>query len=227
MKIETPSVLQRVAAGDPDALSECMDQFGGLVWSIARRMVGRHEDVEDAVQEIFLDLWKHAKRFDAALGAESTFVSTISRRRCIDRLRKKGREISTTAIEPGTTEPASQTDSVFERLECEDEAGDLTRFIALLRPEQRVALELSVCHGLTHSEIAVQVGLPLGTVKTHIRRGLLDVRRIVETTRRSNEASAGSVASRRSRTRARRAQTRNSALNAPSVVCSRKVALCT
>ena len=82
------SILARVASGDANAVRECIDEFGGLVWAIARRMARTRADAEDAVQEIFIDVWKSAGRFDPAQGSEKVFVSTIARRRLIDRLRR-------------------------------------------------------------------------------------------------------------------------------------------
>src|SRR5512133_2795665 len=82
------SILDRVARGDQKAVRQCIDEFGGLVWAIARRMTRSRADAEDAVQEIFIDVWRSAARFDAAQGSEKVFVTTIARRRLIDRIRR-------------------------------------------------------------------------------------------------------------------------------------------
>ena len=87
-----PSVLQRIASGDSAAVRECMDQYGALVWSLARRLSRTASDAEDATQEIFLDIWRSAGRFDAAQGSDKMFIAMIARRRLIDRLRKKSAE---------------------------------------------------------------------------------------------------------------------------------------
>ena len=79
------SPLQRVADGDGDAIKICIDAYGSIVWSLARRMTTNNEEAEDAVQEIFIDLWKSAERFDPQQGSEVTFVAMIARRRLIDR----------------------------------------------------------------------------------------------------------------------------------------------
>src|SRR5512145_3131135 len=84
----TQSILERVARGDSKAVRECIDEFGGLVWAIARRMARTRADAEDAVQEIFVDVWKSAGRYDPSQGSEKVFVTTIARRRLIDRLRR-------------------------------------------------------------------------------------------------------------------------------------------
>jgi len=169
----SPTVLQRIASGDAAAVRECMDRFGPLVWSLARRMSRTQADAEDATQEIFLDIWRSAGRYDASLGSDKIFIATIARRRLIDRLRKRSAEppmdppevLETVAwAEPGNL-PESST-----------EAGQAARALAELKPEQRQVLELGLMHGLTQSEIAARLGMPLGTVKSLMRRGLLRVR---------------------------------------------------
>src|SRR5271154_5383445 len=86
------TVLQRIAGGDAAAVSECMQTYGALVWSLARRLSRTNSDAEDATQEIFLDIWRSAGRFDATQGSDKVFIAMIARRRLIDRLRKKSAE---------------------------------------------------------------------------------------------------------------------------------------
>ena len=169
----SPSVLQRIASGDPAAVRECIESYGALVWSLARRLSRTRSDAEDATQEIFLDIWRSAGRFDPQQGSDKVFIATIARRRLIDRLRKTTSEPpmdpvdvldSVQWLEPGT---ASETS-----LEAEQAA----RALQELRPEQRQVLELGLLHGLSQSEIAAQLGMPLGTVKSFMRRGLIRVR---------------------------------------------------
>ena len=168
-----PSVLQRIAAGDSTAVRECIDRFGALVWSLARRLSRTAADAEDATQEIFLDIWRSAARFDASQGSEKVFIAMIARRRLIDRLRKTTAEPpmdsvddleSVTWCDPGTASEVSL------------EAEQAVRALAELRPEQRQVLELGLLHGLSQSEIAARLSMPLGTVKSFMRRGLIKVR---------------------------------------------------
>lgn len=164
-------VLLRVARGEHRAIQECLDRYGSLVWSMSRRYAPA--DAEDAVQEIFVDLWKSAVRFDPAVASESAFIAMISRRRLIDRIRsaKRRREV-------GETAAAEVSDSVDPGLSPERcvEAAQAVRALDALRPEQREVLLLSACQGLSHDEIAEKIGMPLGTVKAHVRRGLLRIR---------------------------------------------------
>ena len=87
------SILQRVSQGDQASMSECLDTFGGLVWSLVTRRCPNRSDAEEVVQEVFLDVWKSAHRFDPDVASESTFIAMITRRRLIDRRRKLGRTL--------------------------------------------------------------------------------------------------------------------------------------
>src|SRR5687768_17786487 len=102
-----PSLLARVAQGDALAGREVLARYGGLVWSIARRFEAG--DAEDAVQEIFLDLWKSAARFDPAIASEAAFIAMIARRRLIDRKRTRRRRPTTEDI---TEVPSIPDDAV-------------------------------------------------------------------------------------------------------------------
>ncbi len=167
-----PTILQRIASGDSSAVKECVDTYGNLVWSIARRMGPSTMEAEDVVQEIFVDLWKSAGRFKPETASETTFVAMIARRRLIDRIRSAKRAAPTVAISEGF-EIASDDHHHMER---NIEAQMAARALSTLRGPQREAVLLSVLHGLPHAEIAQQLEIPLGTVKSYIRRGLVAVR---------------------------------------------------
>lgn len=167
------SILKRIAAGDREAVQDCLDKYGGLVWSLARKMLSATEDAEDAVQEIFIDVWKNAARFDASQASETTFIAMIARRRLIDRIRKIQRQPRSDSIEDMVVEPSNRVD---EQMQICVEAKEAARVMNDLRPEQRQVLQLSIYQGLSHQEIASLTGMPIGTVKTHARRGLIQIR---------------------------------------------------
>ena len=172
------AVLQRIASGDKNAVQECLKLYGGLVWSLARRMSANTDDAEDAVQEIFIDIWKHAERFDETQASETTFVAMIARRRLIDRLRKSNRRLSTDSLEDVSIEPSKD---YAQQMQMHVEAKEAAEAMKELRPEQRQVLSLSIFQGLSHQEISNLTGMPIGTVKTHARRGLMQIREILGT----------------------------------------------
>ncbi len=167
--LEPPPVLGRVAAGEAGAVRECIARYGGLVWSLARRFEAA--DAEDAVQEVFLDLWKSAARFDRGIASEAAFVAMIARRRLIDRKRTRNRRPT---IDPSAELPNVPADGSGP--ETCAEANQAARALEKIRPEQRRVLLMSACHGMSHGEIAEETGMPLGTVKAHARRGLMSIR---------------------------------------------------
>ena len=172
------SIFDRIAAGDTTAVRECLDQYGGLVWSLARRFTDSAADAEDATQEIFLEVWKSAARYDPKMGKEATFIATIARRRLIDRLRASSRQPETQEFDENL--PGATPDSTPDLGDVAADVETAQRALARLNPEQREILILGIVEGMTHSEIATATGKPIGTVKTHMRRGLLRLRAMVE-----------------------------------------------
>lgn len=167
------AILQRIASGDRTAVDDCLKAYGGLVWSIARKMLRNTEEAEDAVQEIFIDIWKNAERFDASRASETTFVAMIARRRLIDKIRYSTRRISADSLDDVLLEPFTRAD---KQMQASIEAQQAAEAMRSLRPEQQQVLRLSIVQGMSHQEISDATGMPLGTVKTHARRGLIQVR---------------------------------------------------
>jgi len=173
-------LLPRVATGDRAAIRECISRYGGLIWSLARRASKGQDDAEDAVQEIFLDVWKSANRYDASIGSETTFIAMIARRRLVDRRRQRARTPETDPLsERGEVGKRESATSGSVPPEMGAEAALAARALDQLRPEQRQVLIMTTCQGLSHEEVANSTGMPLGTVKAHARRGLLRVREIL------------------------------------------------
>lgn len=171
------TILQRIAAGDPKAVEECMDTYGGLLWSMARKKGLDPEDADDIVQDIFIELWKSAERYDPSQASETTFVAMIGRRRLIDRLRRKQRRPTTQTIVPDLHDAA---DGEHEQLEAKVELSVAQKALGVLRPQERSVVLMSAYHGMSHGQISEYTGLPLGTVKTYIRRGLMRVKEALD-----------------------------------------------
>lgn len=168
-------ILERIAKRDESAVRECIEKYSRLVWALAKKMSSNREEAEDAVQEIFIDIWKNADKFDRSLSSEITFITMIARRRLIDRMRKTNRKPETELIENLTVELSESHKSIQESIE----AVQAIKALNQLRPEQRQVLQLSICKGLSHQEISVITGMPIGTVKSHARRGLIKMREIL------------------------------------------------
>jgi RNA polymerase sigma-70 factor (ECF subfamily) len=170
------TTLERIGQGDQRAVQDCIDRFGNLVWSLARRLSGNQADAEDAVQEIFVDIWRSAARYDPSIASETTFIAMIARRRLIDRRRRLGRRPTEVSAPAASEMYEDQREAGPDMLELGDDAAKARSAFGALSPEQQRVLQLSLQFGLSHQRISEATGLPLGTVKTHARRGLLRIR---------------------------------------------------
>jgi RNA polymerase sigma factor (sigma-70 family) len=167
------SLLARVADGDPSAIKDVLSRYSALVWSLSSSLSKDPHEVEDVVQDIFVDVWRSAARYDPAVASEATFIATIARRRVIDRRRRAGRRVDPEPLDEELAPGAD--DEGLRQVDLDDEAHQARAAVAELSGDRRRVLEMSVVEGLTHREIAADTGIPLGTVKSHIRRGLAEV----------------------------------------------------
>lgn len=167
-------VLPRIAAGDHAAVDECLQRYGGLIWSLARRRCADIQLIEDAVQNIFLHLWEVADTFDETIATETTFIAMVARRRLIDYQRKQStrKDVACSDFDHLENDAAGPT----VQIEIIEEAARAEILLNRLPPDQQRVLRLNIYDGLSHAKISEQTGLKLGTVKTHIRRGLNKIR---------------------------------------------------
>ncbi len=167
------ALLSLVAAADDDALAELYDRFGRVAYGLALRILRDETLAQDAVQEAFLAVWRSADRFLAERAKASTWILTLVHRRAVDLVRREDRrrgEPLESAPEP--TAPATAEDEAtlgFQRRLVQEA-------LAQLSPEQRQALELGYYGGLSQSELAEQLGQPLGTIKSRMFSGLSRLR---------------------------------------------------
>lgn len=172
-------ILERIARGDQTAADDCVREYGGLIWRLGCRYLDQAEsEIEDAVQDVFVEIWLHAKRYDPAKGSEPAFIATIAHRRLIDRQRqltmqrrkvtKYAQEITNGTRSPISIEVKEQNDHKGTLYRQELEAG-----FRSLPDDERNALWLSVFHGLSHRDISEATSVPIGTVKSRLRRAMI------------------------------------------------------
>lgn len=188
MHDEDTIVLQRLAAGDPGAVTASIDRFGSLVWMLALRMTPNRTDAEDAVQEVFTEIWRVAHRFDPNIASARAFVAMIARRRLIDRSRSQQRHNRVGAL--GDIDPSTTKADPVSGAALDEDATRAQQALEQLRPEQQKVIRLAIGENWTHEKIAEHLGMPLGTVKTHLRRGLLRIREILTGEKSSPQEAA-------------------------------------
>jgi len=172
------SILARIASGESGSFELLIEKYGNLVWSIGKKFLYRQSDLEDAVQEVFIAIWKSADKYDASKAKEITFVSMIARRRFIDHLRKISKHKNLESIDDDNSGHQLYKESLL------NESTDLQlvkNAIQSLDIDDQELLNLSVYQGYSHSEISKLLNIPLGTVKTRIRRNLIKLKEIFET----------------------------------------------
>jgi RNA polymerase sigma-70 factor (ECF subfamily) len=169
-------LLDRIVARDQSAVGELYDRHGRLLFGLLVRMLRDHGDAEEVLQDVFVQAWTRASTFDASLGSAAGWLIGIARHRAIDRMRsnasrRRGADAGTPA--PSIATPESAAGNAERR--------DVVRHaLALLPAEQRELIQRAYFMGATQSELAEQLKLPLGTVKTRIRSGLAALRNTLD-----------------------------------------------
>jgi RNA polymerase sigma-70 factor, ECF subfamily len=176
------AAVARLAAGDERGLAELYDRHGGLAYSLATAILRDGPDAEEVVADAFSQVWRTAANFDPARGSVVAWISTIVRTRALDLIRSQRRRArmldrAEALVEEGTAPGLGTAAELADRGAEQSEAQRLVRqALDALPTPQRVALELGYFGGLSQSEIAVQLGEPLGTVKTRMRAGMEKLR---------------------------------------------------
>jgi RNA polymerase sigma factor (sigma-70 family) len=165
-----------LAHGDDDALAELYDRLGGAAFRLAFRILRDQVLAQDAVQEAFLAAWRTAASFDPGRGTAATWLLTLVHRRAVDLVRREERRRS----DPLELEPVAAVAAVDETAELREQRRTVQAALAQLPPEQREALELAYYGGLTQSELADRLGVPLGTVKSRMFAALGRLRDLLE-----------------------------------------------
>ena len=167
-------LLERVHARDPKAMTDLFDRYGGMVYSVALRVLKDPGHAEDVMQDVFFNLWENPRTFAAGRGSLGAWLLVVARNRAIDALRRrKPSDPVDELVLPAKTNLASEAErnSIMEKVR-----GVMNR----LPSDQQTSLQLAFFEGLSHSEIAAQTGDALGTVKTRIRTALISVRKAIQ-----------------------------------------------
>jgi RNA polymerase sigma-70 factor (ECF subfamily) len=172
IEVTDEEVLARIARGDESALAEAYDRFGRVAYGLAYRMLRDAALAEDAVQDAFLAVWRTAVSFDPSRGKASTWILTVVHRRAVDVVRREDRR----RTQPLDDAPAASGESTDETAAIRAQRRAVQTALAQLPPDQREALELAYYGGLSQSELAERLGVPLGTVKSRMFAALSKLR---------------------------------------------------
>lgn len=169
------ALVAAIRNGNQEAMAELYDRYSSVVYAVALRVLGDTSAAEDILQEIFMQLWRKPGAFDASRGNLAPWLAVITRNRAVDVLRKRRPqselEDTTLTVDPDFTGEADRG-LIVEKVRSALQA---------MSSQQRSALEMAYFEGYSHSEISAKTGEPLGTIKTRIRSGLMQLRKLVET----------------------------------------------
>jgi RNA polymerase sigma-70 factor (ECF subfamily) len=171
--------LMKVAGGDRSAFAEVYRSTSGKLFGICLRILDNRSEAEEALQEAYVNVWRKAEAFDPARSSPITWLAALARNKAIDRLRARGsRPAEALGVEAlALPDPAA---SAPERIEASEERRQLSRCIDELETNQARAIRTAFFRGATYAELAEQERVPLGTLKSWIRRGLLRLRECLE-----------------------------------------------
>ncbi len=163
--------LRAVAAGDRGALQAVYDLTSAKLFGICLRILGDREEAEDVLQDVYLIIWRKAESFDAGRASPITWLATIARNRSIDRLRQVGPRRADRPVD-AALDLADGTPDAFELLHRAQEGQQLAACLDTLEERARSAITAAFFGGATYETLAGHAGVPLGTMKSLIRRGL-------------------------------------------------------
>ncbi len=171
--------IRRAGAGDAGALSELYDQTCRLVFGLAQRILGNHADAEEVTSDVYSYLWKYAANFDESRGSALAWIMVLTRSRAIDRLRARNQSLKRRQNLDVVSALPSGEMSAEAGLWAAQRRDIVRRALEALPSEQRTLLEAAYFDGLSHSELASQTNIPLGTVKTRLRMGMMKLRELL------------------------------------------------
>jgi len=168
-------LLQGVAAGDQQAFAALYDRTAPRLFGLVKRLLRDHAQSEEVTQEVYLEIWQNATRYDTSKGGAIAWMLTMAHRRAVDRVRASQASRDRDA-RIGIRDYAPEFDSVAERTEIVLESERVKAAMGRLTELQREAVTLAYFGGYSHSEVAALLRIPIGTVKTRLRDGMIRLR---------------------------------------------------
>jgi RNA polymerase sigma factor (sigma-70 family) len=178
-RCQLAAAINRVAAGDQAALRLVYAETSAKLFGVCLRILGERSEAEDVLQEVYLTVWRKAASFEESVASPITWLVAIARNRSIDRLRAGGASRASLPIEAAAEVPDPGLSAV-ERLEIGEDQARLRDCLHELEERQSVAIRSAFIDGFTYDELAAKANVPLGTMKSWIRRGLLKLRACLE-----------------------------------------------
>ena len=174
------ALLGQVAGGDQSALTTLYDSTSRLVFGLVLRILNDRSTAEEVLLDVYTQVWRQASSYDSKRGAPLAWMMTIARSRAIDRLRAGRQELQHREPLDSVGEARSKADSPEVATEISERQKIVRQALDTLSTEQREVIELAYFSGLSHSEIALHLGQPLGTVKTRTRLGMIKLRELLK-----------------------------------------------
>ena len=173
--VTSEDLLGRVAQGDQQAFADLYDRTASRVFGLVKRLLRDHAQSEEVTQEIFLEIWQTATRYDPGKGGAMSWMLTMTHRRAVDRVRasQSSRDRDTRI---GIRDFAPEFDSVAENVEIQIESERVKEAMKRLTELQRQAVSLAYFGGYSHNEVSQMLKVPIGTVKTRLRDGMIRLR---------------------------------------------------
>jgi RNA polymerase sigma-70 factor (ECF subfamily) len=168
-------LLGRVAQGDQKAFAALYDEISPRVFGLVRRLLVDHSQSEEVTQEVFLEIWQNATRYEPAKGGALTWVLTMAHRRAVDRIRAS-QASRNRDLKIGVRDFVADYDNVADTVEVTIESERVKEAMSQLTELQRQAVTLAYYGGYSHSEVSEMLKVPIGTVKTRLRDGMIRLR---------------------------------------------------
>lgn len=172
--IKESELLPKIANNDEEAFSELYNRFSQVVYNLSFRVVKNKSDAEEVVQKVFIQIWNKAENYDQSRGAVSTWIMNITRSRAIDKIRSLKKIRSTISMDDTFLQFISQKGFIIE--DANEKREIIKKALAAIPADQKTVVETIYFEGYTHTEAAKELNIPVGTVKTRLRLGILKLR---------------------------------------------------